>query len=342
MAFTFERLVSLLAAALAGWMAVRLGAGWAGVFAAALAGLVISGFLTTRLRRYPPPVSLEGGTLRSGVRYKKLGLDGVAQIYTSEHNPFAGLARQGAKPVPAYWVCALHQDGSRCQLLGPLAEVEHALYVEERLEAALGLANRSVVGDLKTRHADAGSAEAEALRCDDCGAPQEIDSLARRRGFLLCSYCRTATLLDHGGTLGEPLAADRPEAFRVLDGEGLEIYGPDDSEPLLAIDAAGELWAPELRCAASEVDAVLVQAEAAPPIGNVLGALGKLGELTAHTAGSKAELAALASNLLDLRLKIVAKQGDETLTLIGAIDNPTEAFRLAERIRARTGAPADP
>jgi hypothetical protein len=127
---------------------------------------------------------------------------------------------------------------------------------------------------------------------------------------LLSRYCKTATLLGNEGTIGESLAAEGQDGFRVVEGGVLEIHRADDTQPLLTIDANGQLESAELCCDTSEIRAVLVCADRAPSIGNVLGALGKLGELTAHTVGNAEDASALASNMLDMHLKIV-KRGCE-------------------------------
>ena len=94
-------------------------------------------------------VAVEGGTLT--VRHRpvpwrgnlSIEADQVAQVYCEERS-----ARRSDDARNTYLVTAVLRDGGRVRLLSGLTDVEHALYVEQRIEERLGIRDRPVPGEL--------------------------------------------------------------------------------------------------------------------------------------------------------------------------------------------------
>ena len=308
-------------------------------------GGLLAFFATTlgasKLRRFPPPVTLSDGVLRSGVRLAtSIPVGEVDQVYTTEYNPnmpgFAAQAGAMTKQADVFWVCALRKNGKRVQMVGPLRSLDHALYIEERLEAALGLADRSVVGDLATSSKTEEPAQsADAILCDGCGAEAHVDDHAKRRGFVLCSYCRTATVV-RGDTLGDVLTAKKEEQYRVDDGSELRIVPLTGDAPVLLVSEAGAVTTPRSEYPPGSLDHVVVRMAGEPSVKGVLSALGKVGNLGAYTARNAEEAAALVTEALDMQLQIAARaKGKGDVVLLDAMESPREAFALAAQIRER-------
>ncbi len=334
-----ELLCGLVAALGAGYAASGRDLPWFLVPIIGFFAFFLTVALTAKLRRFPPPVVLSGSVLRSGVRLSKIPVSDVAQIYTTEFNPNFGamggqldeLQRQKGTHEEVYWVCALRNDASRVQLLGPIARLEHALYVEERLEAALGLANRGVRGELGHDAAQTETSQSETIACEGCGASRTVDDEARRRGFVLCSYCRTATILASGGSLGDALAERKPPQFEIIEREGLTI-APVGASPLLTL-ADGKLRLPNATIDLADVGEPVVKLASDPNVMDILGAVGKLNQLTAYSASRAGDAAALVSDMLNLELRIEVKVGRIDTVLVDRIKDPREAFEILALLR---------
>jgi hypothetical protein len=341
-AFGRELLSGLIVAVAAAYGASRVAPQWFIIPIAGLVAFLFTLLFVGKLRRFPPPVTISGKLVRSGVRLTKIPVDDVAQVYTTEFNPnFGPLAAQAAevqkqqgKFQEVFWVCALRKDGRRVQLLGPLAELAHAVYVEERLEAALGLADRSVAGQLSSSDGPEAHTE-DTLPCEGCGADQPVDAGARSRGFVLCTYCRTATVVKTGGAMGDALGEKKDPRFRVVDGDTLRVEPVDGGEPVVVVTAD----AVETKSASypiSKVEDVMVRAAGGPSVKDVIGALGKVGELSAYTARDAGDAAALVTDMLNMELQVAARvKGKGEVVLIEAVEDPREAFELIEKIRGR-------
>ncbi len=334
-----ELLCGLFAALAAGYAASGHDLPWFLVPILGFFAFVLTVALTAKLRRFPPPVVLSGSVLRSGVRLTKIPVSDVAQIYTTEFNPNFGpmggqldeLQRQKGTHEEVYWVCALRNDASRVQLLGPIARLEHALYVEERLEAALGVANRGVRGELGHDAARAASPQRDALACEGCGASCAVDDPARRRGFVLCSYCRTATVLASGGSLGHDLGERKPPQFEITENDGLTV-APVGGSPIFTL-ASGKLRLPGATHDVADMGEPVVKLASDPNVVDILGAVGKLNQLTAYSASRAGDAAALVSDVLNLELRIEVKVGRIDTVLVDRIKDPREAFEILALLR---------
>jgi hypothetical protein len=344
-----ELLCGLVAALGAGYAASGHDLPWFLVPIIGLVAFFLTVALTAKLRRFPPPVVLSGSVLRSGVRLTKIPVSDVAQVYTTEFNPNFGpmggqldeLQRQKGTHEEVYWVCALRNDATRVQLLGPIARLEHALYVEERLEAALGLANRGVRGELGHDAVRTETPQSEAIACEGCGASRAVDDQARRQGFVLCSYCRTATVLASGGSLGDALAERKPPQFEITEHDGLTIT-PVGGSPVLTL-AGGKLRLLDATIDLADVGEPVVKLASDPNVMDILGAVGKLNQLTAYSASSAGDAAALVTDMLNLELRIEVNVGRIDTVLVDRIKDPREAFEILALLRKwRSTANASP
>ena len=95
-------------------------------------------------------IKLAGGTLtvRHGpMRWSgnhTLSVDDILQFYCSDRTH-----SNRRRHWSSYQLNVLKKDGTKLVLLGSLTEPEEALFLEERLEAKLGIAPRSVPGELR-------------------------------------------------------------------------------------------------------------------------------------------------------------------------------------------------
>ncbi len=124
-------------------------------------GLVIT-YVTLALHLNRTTVRVHGGqlTVRHGPipwgGNRTLQTDDIEQLYCAPSTDgfrvraaSAQHAQPGAMGAGHYDLCALLRDGTKVRLLRALTDLDHALFLEQKLEACLGIADRRVRGEVE-------------------------------------------------------------------------------------------------------------------------------------------------------------------------------------------------
>lgn len=179
------------------------------IFVVALGGLYL-------LLARKPRVYIQNEVLHAEITpgwiVRKIPVDEVQQLYIATNKMLDWTYRH---------LYALHRDGQRTYLYGPLVSDEVAFFMEELLEIEMGLFNLPVVGE-SSADLESVSGAPSALKthtCANCAGDLEETAAARRQGFITCRFCSTVTLLyppnSRKPLLGLPDPASENLQFRI-------------------------------------------------------------------------------------------------------------------------------
>jgi len=212
-----------------------------GSFIAVFASILVLSFTHKTL----PPLRMDEGTVYpSMVGMKPFSAAAIRQMYSTATKVMVGSAERN---FFSYMVCALMQDDQRIALIGPLNSPETALYIEETLEADLGILDLPVYGDEKLparedRPLPVSPKETPltGLHCDGCGAELTAGPEDKRRGYTVCRYCGGLTLLYEPGSskpiLGIPSSVQKDSQYLMeTDSEGTTVMTRKSAVPVVKI-----------------------------------------------------------------------------------------------------------
>lgn len=189
----------------------NLSAIWSVVFYSGsliLAGMALA-FVIQKLKRLStlPPLRLEGGYVYpASAAAEPIKLTHIRQIFATFTKIEPAKPRDEhdvvLEPIIYSTVFALTQTNERISLIGPLNREEVALYIEEFLESELGLFNFPVLGE----HGDEAPPYTKgktiptqnytySFPCFSCDAILQRTEEKDKRGYVVCEYCLSLTLL---------------------------------------------------------------------------------------------------------------------------------------------------
>jgi len=281
------------------------------------------------LRTNLAPLRVDGAVVRPGTTPVRLAAKEIVQAYATKlafAMPGGGAGAVGGRGQTSYGLYALMRDGRRVALLTPIASEDMALYAEERLEAHLGIADRSVDGSIERPvaaipdpNAPLPTAATEERRCSGCGATQPVGAEAQRQGLWVCSYCHAVHRIEgdaiRAPTVERPVAALRIEKTR----DGLRVrYG----------DSVATVAGGTLTTGGRELDAVDdIRVQAVPNAGNTLDALGKLMRVGAYSGDLDPRTLFAGPFVLS------AVVGNAVIPLLPPVDRAIDAFDARDALR---------
>ena len=190
---------------------------------------MIAIFVVAGRQKNLPPLELREKTLfPKAYGAKPVAVDAVRQIYSTFTRV---VTRNPNEHFDQYMVFALTNAGERVFLIGPLDSAESALYIEEQIEAELGIFELPVYGnaDLPRREDEPLPVSPQEARlggtaCESCGAEMTVTPEERKRGFSICRHCGSLRLLYEPGSekpiLGIPEAGGLDSQFTVTENPG--------------------------------------------------------------------------------------------------------------------------
>ncbi len=225
---------------------------------------LIAIFVVAARQKNLPPLDLRDKTLfPKAYGAKPVAVGSVRQIYSTCTRV---ITRNPNEYFDQYMVFALTNAGERVFLIGPLESAESALYIEEQIEAELGIFELPVYGnpDLPKREGEPlpvspREAPLGVAACDSCGADIAITPEESKRGFSVCRHCGSLRLVYEPGSekpiLGIPDAGGRDSQFTVSENPGETVVAARHSAiPVLRI-SKGKFLIPAPGAAQKAVDA---------------------------------------------------------------------------------------
>ncbi len=209
-------------------------------FAAVIAIFVVAG----RQQNLPPLVLQDKTLFPKTYGSKSVSADAVRQLYSTTTRV---LVRRPDEYIDQYMVFALTNAGERVFLLGPLDSAESALFIEEQIEAEMGIFELPVYGnaDLPKREDGALPVSPQEARlggtvCESCGAEMTISPAEKKRGFSACRHCGSLRLLYEPGSMKPILGlpdANQQDAQFIKTGDPAEsvITNRQSGDPVLRI-----------------------------------------------------------------------------------------------------------
>jgi hypothetical protein len=148
------------------------------------------------------------------------GLESTRFAATSIRQPFVRCANRG--PVgERYDLCATQPDGTVVTLAAGFPSGLVARSIERELEAALGVEDAPVPGELEGRAPiwvnEAVPPRALRLECPACGTVLKTSDLQLRKGQAVCAGCRNGILIGGPAVAGPRTLAMLPTASVVVD-----------------------------------------------------------------------------------------------------------------------------
>jgi hypothetical protein len=212
---------------------------------------VIAIFIVARRQQNLPPLELWDKTLfPKTYGSKPVAVGDIRQLYSTTTRV---LVRRPDEYIDQYMVFALTNAGERVFLLGPLDSAESALYIEEQIEAELGIFELPVYGNADLPKREDGTLPVspqevglDGTVCESCGAEMTVAPAERKRGFSACRHCGSLLLLYEPGSakpiLGIPDASGKNSQFAVA-GNAAEtiITSRRSAGPVLRI-AKGKIY----------------------------------------------------------------------------------------------------
>jgi DNA-directed RNA polymerase subunit RPC12/RpoP len=185
---------------------------------------VIAIFVVAWRQQNLPPLELRDKTLFPKMYGSKpVAIGDIRQLYSTTTRV---LVRRPDEYIAQYMVFALTNAGERIFLLGPLDSAESALYIEEQIEAELGIFELPVYGNPDLPKQEGAALPVSPLEaglggitCQSCGAEMAVTPAEKKRGFSACRHCGSLLLLYEPGSakpiLGIPDASGKDSQYTV-------------------------------------------------------------------------------------------------------------------------------
>ncbi len=318
----------------------------------------ITALVMSARQKHLKPVKLHDGEIQPSwfnQPMPSLAVREVRQLYTVQSKE---TGKRQTVPYITLAVYALMKNGGRTPLVKPIYSPEIALYVEETLEAEMGIFDLPVYGDVELP-GQAGDAipvppvpsmHFDNLHCGGCGAELEVTPEALQRGFLVCAHCAALTLLYEPGTSKPILGMPDPDSpafrYRVQEQAGrLVVCNRQDGRQVLSLDGGQECLevhpagAPSVTRSFAEISnpqvkVKLTAAEGERPEGWVMDFLKAMGEKMAYS-GEIDSREVLQETIGWQTFWIGARTaGGAEIPLVEDIRDFREAFYLQGRIKA--------